>query len=703
MQDSVKTLIFLGTGVVLSLVSVAVHFASQPTESDVFELVGTRCYEDFTSGLQAKALEVIALDPESNEVRRFEVALRDGLWRIPSHHDYPAEAAERLAKTATCLVGVERMALVGRRSAEWKRFGVIDPLSDDARDADSTGKRIRLRDADGNILSDLIIGKSAGEVAPESEDALAMDEPSENYYYIRLPDEQQTYKAIIDIDLSTKFSDWVEPDLLKISSGDVRQLKINSYALDERTVLTPQGPVKQIMMRPGEVFDLKRDSDFGDWAMDGLNSENEEVNSQEVNMIVSALDTLQLVGVRPKYKVNGQLVLTSDLKLNKIDAFQNDRAAYEQAVFELQEELDQRGFAIGNDPQTGERTLVSDKGEMSVGTKQGVRYTLHFGDVFLGDETAIEIGGNEQKVEEPSEEGADKSDGGEKAPADLPANPLQEPGPPKKPADESDDSSQKKSRFIMVSVKFDQSLLGDTPVKPVEPTKPAEPEGWQEYLKSKEAKEKSDSPDQTGDAAPAPETSDSAAGNGEDSTSNQEQENASDPANQETNTADEKFVEYEKQLEAYQSAKNQYDFDLMNYENQQEEYDSNVVDGQELAQRLDERFSDWYYVISAGSIESLKPERQALIRPKDKSGDPGNPANQPGSELPPRPSLDFDQAPADDSETDDTSSSDTPKGDPPAAAEAVDDQSGEAGDVDNKNESSPPDEENSPSSDDGDN
>ena len=125
-------------------------------------MVGQPFFEAFNDAATAKSLEVIAVNPETASVEQFKVEEDDGLWRIPSHHNYPAEAADRLAATATSVIGLTRESLVGRVKGDHERFGVMDPLDEEARDPEFAGQRISIKDDAGDIMLDLIVGKQGG-------------------------------------------------------------------------------------------------------------------------------------------------------------------------------------------------------------------------------------------------------------------------------------------------------------------------------------------------------------------------------------------------------------------------------------------------------------------------------------------------------------------------------------------------------------
>ena len=140
---------------------------------------------------------------------------------IPSHHNYPADAADQLAKTASSVIGIKRGAMVTRWASDHARYGVVDPQTDSVGidELEGIGKRITLAGKDGTVLASYIVGKKV--------------EGEGNWYYVRHPGEDETYIADLDINLTTRFRDWVNTDLLDIAATDVLRIELNDYSFDE--------------------------------------------------------------------------------------------------------------------------------------------------------------------------------------------------------------------------------------------------------------------------------------------------------------------------------------------------------------------------------------------------------------------------------------------------------------------------------------
>ena len=609
MNELTKTMTFVGAAVVMAAVAVGSHFMNRPTNSADFELVGEPFFASFDSASQAHSLEVVAMDPETARLQRFSVENQDGLWRIPSHSNYPAEAAARLATTATSVMGLERESLAGRLAKEHERLGVVDPLDETIEDPEAAGKRITFKDANGEVVLDYIIGNEAGEVVLSAAEVPFGQQGDEKYYYVRRPDENQTYKVKLEIDLSTKFSDWIDPDLLRLEQNELTKIEINNYSVEEQRSML--GQAMTMIKKQGDVLNLSRATPTDSWMLEGLNDATEELTSSRVDEILGVLDELKIAGVRPKFKYKGHLLLTADLELNEQPEFLENQREYGAAIDRLQDELDQRGFNLAGTENKLE--LVSKYGELTIGTDKGVQYTLHIGNPVEGEQAEIEIGTSSEP--KPTEEAKTTDAGQAKTDGEN--------------GDEEPDDAEVDNRYLLVRVALDQSLINPKPEKPVEPVAPVAPEGYEPLVEEPEKKE---SDDATESKAPqddkAPEGVEAPEG---------ETESDDKP------DRDPEFVKHDEALKAFEEAKVQYELDLTRFEDDTKAYTEKVGEAQKLVDELNERFGEWFYVMSADNLNTLRTERVDLVTEKEP---------EPGSEpVPPAtPDISFPDLPVGDGE-----------------------------------------------------
>ena len=180
--------------------------------------VGSKLFPKFDSPLAAKSLEIISYDEATATISDFKVAQVNGVWSIPSHSNYPADAREHMAQAATSLWDLEILGISSTSPGDQELYGVIAPDPTKLRPGMSgVGRRVTLKDDKDNVLADLVIGNEV------------KDQPT--LRYVRVADRDQICRVAIRTDkLSTKFEDWIEKDLLKLNAFDVRQVELNDYS-----------------------------------------------------------------------------------------------------------------------------------------------------------------------------------------------------------------------------------------------------------------------------------------------------------------------------------------------------------------------------------------------------------------------------------------------------------------------------------------
>jgi hypothetical protein len=424
-NEAKKTGIFAGVAAVLVLLA----FATTPRarEAASFQPQGTEFYPAFKDPLKVAALEVIEPDELNGGVKAFRVQVVDGQWSIPSHSNYPADGKDRLAKTAASVIDLKKERLASNNPKDHAEFGVAEPQDQTAEGMKGRGNRVKLYDQAGAILADYIFGKETKE-GPE-------------YRYVRVPDQKETWAVKVKPDISVKFEDWVETDLLKIGGASPRRIVIDKYSFD----------VTQQAIKDKANYSASRDDSSAPWKVADL-KDTEEVNTETLTSLTSTLTGLKLTGVRPKPEY---VAKAQDLtNLGKMP--QNVLMAVARA-------LGGKGFYIFADKDRF--GMISSEGEMHVSCDDGVVYTLRFGDVLVGSGDEVSAGLPEDK-EPPKDEKKD----------------------PKK--DEKKGGVE--NRYLMVSARYDDSLIAP----PVDP-KPvvANPGKKPEEQKADEDKAKHDKED----------------------------------------------------------------------------------------------------------------------------------------------------------------------------------------------------------------
>jgi hypothetical protein len=579
LNETNRTLIYIGVAIVSVGAASLTHFVTRPRPDAEYQGVGGEFYKDFTDPTAAQVLRVVAYDKDTASVKIFKVDYRDGKWRIPSHHDYPADGKDRLARTAASVIGTSKNALVSRNKSQQVKYDVVDPEDPDPTILSGRGQKITISKNDGTVLAEFVVGKQA--------------ENQPDVYYVRgtkSEDPNAIYLAKLKIDLSTKFGDWIEPDLLKIDRDKLTDIRSDNYSIDET----------QGVLIPGEITELERKSSSDPWKLVGLKDKTEELKTDTVLQIANNIDGIRLIGVRPKPQG-----INPDLTIDKKIVDSRELAAV------LLGDMAARGFYIASDQRGGQKKLVSKEGEFEAGTSEGILYDFPFGKIFTGTEFDIETGlpktANKSKD---AKKGADAKGG----PADGKAN-------------EKAKGPEKKGRYLMVYAAFDPKLVGDSPKKPSEPKKP---NGLVRDTPSKSGsaanqqaghKQLSKNP-RDGEMMALADPKAEAKADAKSATTDKsgaKSPKAKGPEAKKPAVPVKPPVKPDPKAE-YEKAMSQYKKDLERYENDKSEFEKKLKKGQEKVKELNDRFGPWYYVISAESFENLRLTHASLVKPKEAPG-----------------------------------------------------------------------------------
>lgn len=183
---------------------------------------------------------------------------------------------------------------------------------------------------------------------------------------MRIPGEKRVYAAKVDFDISTRFQDWIKQDLLEVDKSKIDKLTLLDYSIDERS-----GRIRN----QGSLTVLQEE---GEWKIE---DSSEEVDSNKVDEVLTAVDELSIVGVRPKPQGLSE-------GLNRLD--EEGLRLTRQDQIDLQD----KGYFFSVDG-----SLLSNEGELQVRTSDGVLYTLRFGEIVYGSGETVSAGGEAEQDE----------------------------------------------------------------------------------------------------------------------------------------------------------------------------------------------------------------------------------------------------------------------------------------------------------------
>jgi len=557
MNQHVKTIAFVAVAVVVSLVVwlTRPRLPASTAETELPEVL----FESFDDPLKAASLEIVEFNESTATMRPFKVAQVDQEWSIPSHDNYPADAEDQLAEVATAFVGLEPLDVAGDTAADQKLFGVVEPDPDKLKPGDTgVGTRVEMRDKNDELLLALVIGKKV----PDRDELR----------YVRIPDKDQIYTVKISTDkLSTKFEDWIEEDLLKLSAWDIRQVRINDYSVDVlRGVQTPRSLMTLDYDDGDSKWSLPECKVFKEqgWVEKPM-AGDEELDTTKLNDMKNALDDLKIADVARKPEGLSE-------NLRDLGEFKKDTESLQS--------LADRGFYP---VKVGDRLeLVSTEGEVTVLMKDGVQYILRFG----------QVAGRGEEVEDDSEE-AEEGEG-----------------------ESSGDGGV--NRYLFVMAEFNPEPIAKPELEPL----PGEEKPAEEKPAEKKPAEGEAPKDDEGDngsnggepEAEKPEGEKPQAKAADEEPAEAEKEPAkTEPADKPEEKAADDGAETDADDEKSEADKERERIEKEN-RRKQDEYEEKVKEGKDRVKELNERFADWYYVISDEVYQKIHLSREDVVKKKEK-------------------------------------------------------------------------------------
>ena len=338
---------------------------------------GSAIFPDFNPD-SAASLKIAKFDEQLATLSRIELA-RDAktqLWTLPSADGYPADSEKQVSEATAPLVELTVLSTVSTDRGDHALYGVVEPNEQElTASASGVGMLVQVGGPENQILASLIVGKPVT--------------GTEDQYYVRVPAEDAVYVVQIKKDaFSTNFEKWIKGDILNVRSMAIENIGLRDYAI----VRTERG------FGLGRNFDadlLNKDSKwslqkFVDYTIEGNPEtsqppEGKTLQESALNDLRNSIQNLKIVNVRRK-----PLGLAADLKADK---------SLSENV-EATKNLQSQGFFP---MEAGD--VYASGGELLLGTKEGVRYLLRFGNTQVSGSALTDD--QEGKSEDPSEEKSD--------------------------------------------------------------------------------------------------------------------------------------------------------------------------------------------------------------------------------------------------------------------------------------------------------
>ncbi len=381
MNELKKTGIFWAVTAVMLLIATVIAWptADSADSGSLSELVGTPLIGSFKDPLAVASMKIVSFDENEGTLSNFEVAKEadSGDWTIVSRKGYPADAVEQVTNAANSLIDLKVLDVVPCTREDHDDLGVVEPKLEDLKIGDEgVGRLVTFKDADKQTIASIIIGDRVKD--------------SDEQINVRIPGQDPVYiVALDDKPLTTKFQDWIEEDLLKLSTIDVNEIVTKDYSasLGSGGQIALQRNFNAQFAKDGSQWELAKLLEFDPKRPTAQPEEVEveaekKVNAAKLKDIENALDDLKIVNVLRK--PDG---MSANLRAS--EDFLSDQKAVAS--------LAGRGFYPVQLTADGGTEILSANGEMTVGLKDGVEYVLRFGNIAgLGEEDSDDESAGEE-------------------------------------------------------------------------------------------------------------------------------------------------------------------------------------------------------------------------------------------------------------------------------------------------------------------
>jgi hypothetical protein len=362
MNENSKTILFIAAAVAC----VALAFYTAPDARDPSakgSKMGQALFESFDPR-SATGIEIVEIDEDDLVSKSIEVSQTEKGWLIkrPGKVDYPANADNQVKNVSSLLFDLRIIDQAAEGAGEHANFGVLDPSKANPSDA-GIGKMIALKNNTGANLAQLIIGNEV--------------EGLSNTRFVRKPEENAVYRVELQNvnNVTTKFVDWVEKDFLDIDKWNIKQVTFDNYEIKDGKIAPS---AKQVL-----------DYDNSEWKLVGSTiSEDEELDKEKLDDMKDAFDDLEIIDVerKPEILISSLRKGSEFVDANNIQELQSSANSLIQKGFRPVNELDKDGKPLSYPNGKPKLKVVSQKGEVLVGMKDGVEYVLRFGETYRGPE-----------------------------------------------------------------------------------------------------------------------------------------------------------------------------------------------------------------------------------------------------------------------------------------------------------------------------
>jgi hypothetical protein len=358
-------------------VSLGLAWAFRPTtvrsEKDISdERKGQAVFADFNPDTAA-SFRIVKFNEDLATLSQLELTKdpTTEVWTLPSADGYPADSAEQVSQAVAPLTDLTVLSTVSTDRSDHVLYGVVEPKEDQLDVSTSgVGMLLRVGGPKGELLAELIVGKAVKD--------------AQDQRYVRVRAEDAVYVVQLKTDAySTQFEKWIKGEILNVRSMDITNVGLRDYAIL---------PLESGGYGLSRNFDSDLEFKDNKWSLQKFVDHKQEGSPETtqppegqvladtaLNDLRNSVQNLKIVSVRRK-----PAGLAADLKAAEsfIDNKESTKSLQSQGFFPMEN-----------------RDVYATGGELIVGTKDGVRYSLRFGNTSVSSAALEEENKDENKDE----------------------------------------------------------------------------------------------------------------------------------------------------------------------------------------------------------------------------------------------------------------------------------------------------------------
>jgi Domain of unknown function (DUF4340) len=192
---------------VITLVAVAVAIATYASQNRWSQAKVTGAA--LLPGLAAQASRISRVELQQGD-KALALAKSDEGWTLADRGGYPVKPGAVRA----LLVKLAQAELVDGKTRNKDRFALLE--LEDPVGKDSKSRLLRLKDEQGNVIAETIVGKKRWDAFGGSKSGT----------YVRKPGDPQTWLSNGDLDVSLNVRDWVQAGVLDVPSTKIAKLTV---------------------------------------------------------------------------------------------------------------------------------------------------------------------------------------------------------------------------------------------------------------------------------------------------------------------------------------------------------------------------------------------------------------------------------------------------------------------------------------------